>query len=152
SAPALPRAGTADLALRADLQAGEPLALAPPRFAQVADGLAPGGLEVALLGLVYPPLLLLAKAQLQGGVAVPFGGAFVHDHARTGLNDRHRHRVAGFVKDLRHANLSAQNAFGHPAAPPMPGLKPQRGARAAHPGPAYSLPHRPRGRERRTTA
>src|SRR5690606_12003103 len=122
--------------LLADLQTGEVLPVAHPHFLQVAGRLNARRPEVALLRLVEALFLDLAKAQLQRGVAVPFGGALLDNDTRPGLDDGHRHRVPGFIKDLRHANLSAENALGHSVAPPLPGLAPQAGVA---PDPAYSL-------------
>jgi hypothetical protein len=56
---------------------------------------------------------LVQETQLHGLVAVAFGGPQLQHVAGAGFNNRHRHRVAAFVKNLSHPDLTAEQSNSH---------------------------------------
>ncbi|MPM75191.1 hypothetical protein SDC9_122182 [bioreactor metagenome] len=55
----------------------------------------------------------ILEAELHGVVAVFFRCLLLHDGAGAGLDDGDRDDLSGFVKDLRHADLLADNGLFH---------------------------------------
>ena len=53
------------------------------------------------------------KSQLNGGVAVLFLGLLLHHGAGARLNDGDRDDLAGFIEDLGHTHLLADNGLLH---------------------------------------
>ena len=53
------------------------------------------------------------EAQLNGNIAVLFRGLFLHDGAGACLNDSDRDDLAGFIEDLGHTQLLADNGLLH---------------------------------------
>ena len=51
---------------------------------------------------------LIEKTELNCLVAIAFDGSQLQHVTRPGLNDRHRHGVATFVKNLSHPDLAAE--------------------------------------------
>src|SRR5699024_1840000 len=72
-----------------------------------------GLLAVAHLGLGQLALGNFLKSQLNGGVAVLFLGLLLHHGAGACLDDSDRDDLAGFIEDLGHAQLLADNGLLH---------------------------------------
>ena len=72
-----------------------------------------GLLAVAHLGLGQLALGNFLKSQLNGGVAVLFLGLLLHHGAGACLDDSDRDDLAGFIEDLGHAQLLADNGLFH---------------------------------------
>ena len=70
-------------------------------------------LAVAQLRLGELALGDFVEAQLNGGVAVFFLGLLLHHGAGARLDDGDRDDLAGFIEDLRHADLLADNGLFH---------------------------------------
>ena len=70
-------------------------------------------LAVAQFGLVQLALGDFLKSQLDGGVAVLLLGLLLHHGAGARLNDGDRDDLAGFVEDLGHTQLLADNGLFH---------------------------------------
>src|SRR5699024_533555 len=70
-------------------------------------------LQVTQLRLGELLLSYVAVAQLNGVVAVLLLGLLLHHGAGARLDDGDRDDLAGFVEDLRHADLLADNGLFH---------------------------------------
>ena len=68
-------------------------------------------LEVSTNRLVCLAWVDFAKGDLDGAVAIGFGGANLGDNAWPCLDDGNRHNAVVLVEDLGHAELLAQNAL-----------------------------------------
>ena len=68
---------------------------------------------VADLGLGKLALRNLLKPQLNGLVAILLGGLLLHHGAGAGLDQGDGHHPAGFIEDLGHADLFADDRFLH---------------------------------------
>ena len=58
-------------------------------------------------------LLDIGKAQLDGIEAFFVHSLFLHNGAGAGFDDSDRDDLAGFIEDLRHADLLANDGFLH---------------------------------------
>ena len=87
------------------------------KLLQVLLGGHAGLAEVAHLGLGEPALAHILEAQLNGLIAVLFGGLLLHHDARSGFNDGNRDDLAVGVEDLAHADLLADDCFLHGDSP-----------------------------------
>ena len=68
-------------------------------------------LEVTCLRLLSLAGVNLAIGDLDGVVAIVFYGANLGNHTRPSFDDGNRNNAVGFVEDLSHAELGAQNAL-----------------------------------------
>jgi hypothetical protein len=77
-------------------------------------------LEVALAGFVGRLLAHVAKTKLNGFVAVVFGRLLLDYDTGAGFNYRDGHYFAALVKNLRHTDFLAYDAFLHAlSVPPL---------------------------------
>ena len=82
---------------------------------------AAGLLQVARLRLIDAPFLdVLHQAQLHRIIALGDGRLALHHHARTGLEQRDRHRLAVCAEHLRHSNFLAKDSWCHLLNPYLP--------------------------------
>ena len=72
-----------------------------------------GLLAVARLGLGQLLLRDFFKSQLDGGIAVLLHGLLLHHGAGARLNDGDRDDLTGFVEDLGHTHLLADDGLFH---------------------------------------
>ena len=75
-------------------------------------------LQVTLFRLGELPLGHVLEAQLHGVVAVLLLGLLLHHDAGACFDDSDRDDLTGFVKDLGHADLSADDGLFHVGFPP----------------------------------
>ena len=76
-------------------------------------------LLVAGLGLGELALGDGLESQLNGLIAVLLGSLLLHHGAGAGLDHGHGDRVSGFIEDLGHADLFADDRFLHIGFPPI---------------------------------
>ena len=75
-------------------------------------------LQVTLLRLGELPFRNVLEAQLYGVVAVLLLGLLLHHDAGTCFDHSDRDDLTGFVKDLGHTDLSADDGLFHVGSPP----------------------------------
>ena len=70
-------------------------------------------LQVACLRLAQLGLLHVAKAKLDGGVAVGLNGLLLSDNAGACFHNGNRNDLAALIEDLGHAHFFADDCFLH---------------------------------------
>ena len=78
-------------------------------------------LQVACLGLAQLVLLDVAKAELDGGVAVGLNGLLLGNDAGACFHNGNRDDLAALIEDLGHAHFFADDCFFHGCFSPFLG-------------------------------